>query len=130
MSTLEHFFKPASGAGSSSSTAVPVFAFLAAQKEVAKETEKIATAGKKRGSYATISEELKAKVAKYAVKNGISSPIRRFKSAQDLDLKESTVRGWVTKYQKRLDSLHKEGKPVTVSVLSERILFATCLPAA
>ena len=35
-------------------------------------------------------------------------------------MKESTVRGWVTTYQKRLDSLRQEGKPLTVSVLSEK----------
>ena len=57
MSTLDHFFKSTSDAGSSSSTAVPAFAFLAAQRK----TEKVASAGEKRGSYATISEELKAK---------------------------------------------------------------------
>ena len=116
MSTLEHFFKPTSDAGSNSSAAVPVFAFLAAQRE----TEKVASAGKKPGSYATISEELKAKVAKYAAKNGVGASLGRFKSAQELDLKKSTVRGWVTTYQKRLDSLRKEGKPLTVSVLSEK----------
>ena len=116
MSTLEHFFKSTSDAESSSSAAVPVFAFLAAQRK----TEKVASTGKKRGSYATISEELKAKVAKYAAENGASASLRHLKSAQELDLKESTVRGWVTTYQKRLHSLRKEGKPLTVSVLSEK----------
>ena len=33
MSTLEHFFKSTSDAGSSSSAAVPAFAFLEAQRE-------------------------------------------------------------------------------------------------
>ena len=66
-----HFFKPTSDAGSSSSAAVP--AFLAAQRE----TEKDASAGKKRGSYATISEELKAKVAEYAAENGFSAVVYR-----------------------------------------------------
>ena len=59
------------------------------------------------GSYATISEELKVKVAKYAAENGVIASLRHFKSAQELDLKESTVRGWVTTYQNRLDSLRK-----------------------
>ena len=40
---------------------------------------------------------------------------KAFKSAQELDLKESTVCGWVTTYQKRLYSLRKNGKPLTVS---------------
>ena len=74
MSTLEHFFKPTSNADSSSSAAVPAFAFLAAQKK----TEKVTSAGKKRGSYATILEELKAKVAKYAAENGASASLMHF----------------------------------------------------
>ena len=112
MSTLEHFFKPTSDAGSSSSAAVSAFSFPAAQRE----TEKVASAGKKQRSYVTISE-LKAKVAKYAAKNGVGASLRHFKSTQELDWKESTVRGWVTTYQKRLDSLCEEGKPLMVSVL-------------
>ena len=82
MSTLEHFFKPTSDAGSSSSAAVSAFAFLAAQRKT-----EVASAGKKRGSYATISEELKAKIAKYAAENGVNTLLRHFKSAQELDLK-------------------------------------------
>ena len=78
ISTLEHFFKPTSDAGSSSSAAVPAFAFLAAQKE----TEKVTSAGKKRGSYAMISKELKVKVAKYAAENGVHALLRHFKSVQ------------------------------------------------
>ena len=100
-----------SDAESSSSAAVPAFAFLAAQRK----TEKVASTGKKRDSYVTTSEELKVKVAKYAAEDGASASLRHLKSAQELDLKESTVRGWVTTYQKRLDS-----KPLTVSVLSEK----------
>ena len=55
--------------------AVPAFAFLAAQRE----TEKVASAGVKQGSYVMISEELKAKVAKYTAENGVSSLLRHFK---------------------------------------------------
>ena len=108
LSTLEHIFKPTSDAGSSSSAPVPAFAFLAAQRK----TEKVTSAGKKRGSYVTTSEELKAKVAKYAAENGVSASLKHFKSAQELDLKESTVRGWVTTYQKRLDCLRNEASHV------------------
>lgn len=64
LKTFEHFFKPVFGDGSSSSKAVPMVAVLAVQKEVAKEIEEIAKAGQKWEAYATISEELKAKVAK------------------------------------------------------------------
>ena len=71
--TIKQFFKPVCGDGSSSSKEVPAADVLAAQKEVAKEMEKIAKAGQKRGAYATTSEELKAKVAKYASENGVSA---------------------------------------------------------
>ena len=93
-----------------------MFAFLAVQRE----TEKVTSAEKRRGSYTTILEELKVKVAKYAVEDGISASLRHFKSTQKLDLKESTVCSWVTTYQKRLDSCHKKGKPLTESMLSEK----------
>ena len=84
--TIEQFIKPICGRGSSSSKEVAAAAVLAAQKEVAKEMENIAKAGQKRGAYATISEELKAKVTKYAVENGISALLRYFKSSKKLDL--------------------------------------------
>ena len=114
--TIEQFFKPVCGDGSSSSKEVPAAAVLAAQKEM----EKIAKAGQKQGAYATISDELKAKVAKYAAENDVSASLRHFKSSKELDLKESTVRGWVTACQKKLESLRKEGKEVSMSVLSEK----------
>ena len=71
------------------------------------ETREVTSAGKKRGSYAMISEELKAKVAKYAAENSVSALLNHLKSAQELDLKESSVCGWVTMYQKRLDFIRK-----------------------
>ena len=104
--TIEQFFKPVCGDGSSSSKEVPAAAVLAAQKEM----EKIAKAGQKRGAYATISEELKAKVAKYAAENGVSASLRHFRSSKELDLKESTVRGWVSAYQKKFSLLRVSSK--------------------
>ena len=62
---------------------------LAAQKEVAKKMEKIAKAEQKRRAYATISEELKAKVTKYATENGVSASLRHLKSSKELDLTKS-----------------------------------------
>ena len=44
---IEQFFKPVCGDGSSSSKEEPAASVLAAQKEVAKEMEKIAKAGQK-----------------------------------------------------------------------------------
>ena len=70
---LSNSSSPNCGDGSSSSKEVPAAAVLAAQKEVAKEMNKIAKAGQKRGAYTRISEELKAKVAKYAAENGVSA---------------------------------------------------------
>ena len=64
----------------------------------------------------TILEELKAKVAKCAAENVVSASLRCTKAG----LEGTTVHDWVTTYQKRLDSLRKEGKSLTVSVLSEK----------
>ena len=96
--TLKHFFKPVCG---DCSTAVPAMVGLAVQKEVDKEMDKIAKAGRKRRAYTTISEELRAKVAKYVAKNGVRASLRHFKTSRQLELKESTVRGWVTTYHKK-----------------------------
>ena len=60
------------------------------------------------------------KVAKYASENGVSASLRHFKSTQQLDLNESTVRGCVTAYQTKRDSLLKEDKDGTVSALPEK----------
>ena len=64
--TIEHFCEPVGG---DCSTAVAAIAVLAVHKEVAKEMENAAKTGQKRRVYATISEELKAKVAKYTAIN-------------------------------------------------------------
>lgn len=77
MPTTEHFCKLVSGDGRRSLTAVPASVCLAAQKEVTKET-KIVTAGKKQGRSATISEELKAKVAKISSSKGCQCITKAF----------------------------------------------------
>ena len=75
MSTLEHFFKPTSDASSSSSTAAPTSVRLSGSPEENREGR---VCWKEAGSYATILEELKAKVAKYAAENGVSTSLRYF----------------------------------------------------
>ena len=53
---------------------------------------------------------MKAKVGKYAAKNGIVSAIRKFSQQFPPDsLKESTVRHWKHLYMRELQQLRREG---------------------
>ena len=89
----EHFLSPhilhtctsspaVCGDGSSSSKEVPAAAVLAAQKEVAKEIEKIANPRQKRGAYATISEELGQLLVHYSCSWGHSPDVVKTRGAK------------------------------------------------
>ena len=53
----------------------------------------------KKGAYEKIKPESKAKIAKYAVENGIAAAIRHFEKNQAFpNLKESIVWGWKKAY--------------------------------
>ena len=72
---------------------------------------------RKRGSYEKITPAKKVKIAKYAAENGIAAAIRHFKTEKEysqIDLKESTVRGWKKFYCDTLSSKSRMGddKPV------------------
>ena len=55
------------------------------------------------GRYDFFSPENKAKVAKYASKNGVTASLHHFKQTGEFNnLKESTVRGWVKQYRSEL----------------------------
>ncbi len=54
---------------------------------------------KKRGKYTSLSQEDKAKVAKYASENGVPRALRNFK---EMELKGSSVRDWKMAYEKAL----------------------------
>ena len=65
-------------------------------KEIRKVEEDAERIGSKRGKYAVISSENKARIARYASENGVTASLRHFKrSGEFKDLKEATVRGWV-----------------------------------
>ena len=88
-------------------------AFLAATKEVKTAEKKLKTAGGKRGTYSTFSSEKKAKVAKYAVENGVTALLRHFsKSGEFRELKESTVRGWMNAYKKEIKKASADGNTI------------------
>lgn len=91
------FFKPCSsiehGSISRYSSSVDTI-----ESEIIKAEEK-RHRSKKRGEYLSISQEEKAKIARYASENGVSKALKHFK---DKKLKESTVRGWQSTYKREL----------------------------
>ena len=68
--------------------------FEAAQNEV----ETIIQSKKKRGTYAVYTPKERFEIGKYAVENGTSKAVSRYKSRFP-SLKESTVRGFQSKYE-------------------------------
>ena len=56
---------------------------------------------KKRGTYVVYTPKERFKIGKYAVENGISKAISRYKSRFP-SLKESTVRGFQSKYENEI----------------------------
>ena len=77
------------------------------EKEIEKEETKCVRP-KKRGEYISISQEEKAKIARYASENGISKAVKHF---ADKNVKESTVRGWKLAYEKELKEKRKAAAP-------------------
>ena len=108
--SILEFFKPTKDSGDDHRLkSVPAsVADLASRKEIRKTSEnlqRIATdaTGTKRGNYAFVTAESKAKIAKYASENGVTASIRYFKRKGEFtSLKESTVRGWVSAYRSKL----------------------------
>ena len=81
-----------------------------ANKEVSAQLAIVDDSGKKRhAAYMIATLEPKAKIKKYAAKNGTTKAIRHF--AKDMPcLKESTVRGWKTTYLRKLPAKVKAGE--------------------
>ena len=98
---IKEFFKPVTK-DSNSSLPVMSTALQLAKREVQRVQEHSVKAGKKRSVYCMISPENKAKIAKYAVENGVSVSLRHKRGNAFLYLKESTLRGWVKVYKDRL----------------------------
>ena len=89
-------------------------------KSIIEET-KTKTSSTKRGCFANYSEEEKAKVAKRATDMGVTNSLRHFaKEFVDRPLKVSTVRTWVKKYKKELESRKRHNKDMAINKLTGR----------
>ena len=106
------------------SSHVPLSAISSANKEVKcvlKDKEPDASRSKKRGQYASYTEEEKAKIAKRAAEMGVTSTIRHFKKEfAERPLKESTVRTWVGQYTKQLQLSKEYQKEMRVDKLESK----------
>ena len=71
------------------------------------------------GSYMKFTPEHKAQVAKYALESGNKQAIVRYSKQWGIDLKESTVRTWKTKYTEGLRK-RKPTEPLPIKVLPDR----------
>uniref|UniRef100_A0A1X7U603 Uncharacterized protein n=1 Tax=Amphimedon queenslandica TaxID=400682 RepID=A0A1X7U603_AMPQE len=103
---LYKYFK--SSAGSSTSERSNSRSSTSLEKEIEKEETKSVKSKTKRGEYLSISQEEKAKIAKYASENGISKAVKHF---ADKNVKESTVRGWKSAYETELRERRKSAAP-------------------
>jgi hypothetical protein len=76
----------------------------------------------KRGPYIKYSDEERFKVGKYASEMGVTKSLKFFKNEfADRPLKESTVRGWKTQYEKELKlNFEISGKPARKLVSGKR----------
>ena len=72
-----------------------------------------------RGSYMKFTPELKAQVARYALKSGNKRAIVKYSKQWGVDLKESTVRTWKTKYTEG-SRKRKPTEPLPIKALPDR----------
>ena len=107
--SILEFFKPTKDSGDDRRLkSVPATVADLVEKEIRKTSEDLQrtatdATGTKRGNYAFVTAESKAKIAKYASENGVTASIRYFKRKGEFtSLKESTVRGWVSAYRSKL----------------------------
>jgi len=95
-------------------------AFLSANKEVeellcrsSSDNSPVGKGGtkRKRGNYNNYSPEVRAKMARYAIENGIQNAARKFTSELGSPVNESTIRSIKSSYLKR--GLHKQFENVS-----------------
>ena len=72
-----------------------------------------------RGSYMKFTPEQKAQVARYALESGNKRAIVKYSKQWGVDLKESTVRTWKTKYTEGLRK-RKPTEPLPIKALPDR----------
>ena len=58
---------------------------------------------RKRGNYQVYSDETRAKIARYAINNGVMNAVRKFSRELDSPVRESTVRSKKTSYLKEVN---------------------------
>ena len=118
--SITDFFKP-SRTNQERGSALPHGYVRSAIKETKKVEEDAERIGSKRGDYAVISAENKARIARYASENGVTASLRHFKrSGEFKDLKEATVRGWVKRFKSELSSLGTASSSTDISELNEK----------
>ena len=81
-------------------------------------TEKGNRMPKKRGSYKRLSDDLRAKIGKYACENGNAVAVRRFSMEFDRPLNESTVRSIKKRYYEELKRKWSDSESLEISVVS------------
>ena len=74
-----------------------------------------------RGSYMKFTPEQKAHFARYALESGNKRAIMKYSKQWGVDLKESTVRTWKTKYTEGL----RKRKPLPIKALPDRNQLTT-----
>ena len=93
----------------------------AVRKEISSSAKKQSgSIERKRGLYEKITPVKKAKIAKYAAENGKAAALQHFKTKEEysqIDLKESTVRGWKKLYCDTLSSKSRMGDDKLVKEL-------------
>ncbi len=88
-----------------------------AVSEAIKLSDKSSSNNEKRGSYNKVTPEMKAKIAKEAIDIGNSAAAKKNSKKLKIDLNESTVRSWVTKYKKEISRKRKLGEEPDIDVI-------------
>ena len=102
-------------------TVMPSSSIAAANREVKKVLDEPADLTTKRGTYEHFTPEEKALIGKRAAEFGIRASIRYFSTKfPGRSLKVSSVRTWMTKYQKELAARKRAGEDTTVKELGKK----------
>ena len=75
---------------------------------------------KKRGTYKKLSEEMKAKIGKFACENGVAAAVRKFSKDLEKPLNESTIRGIKQRYLVEVSRKRKAEEDIVIERLPER----------
>ena len=121
--SLHRYFQRAQGLpspkGPLSATVSPA-AIKATNQEVSKQLQSIPSHGQSRGTYmySKISSEQQAQIANYASLHGNTQAICRFSKELGIDVKESSVQVWKTKYLAEISQRREKGESGDISITS------------